>query len=368
MNARFCISLSPENGAHAHEVTPQHQAIIAHPMVAAIVVFAYNIKDMEQFKRWVEDVQKTAIAAGKANGIPLLIDHEGGWIQRFSRGGFPTHPSLEWVGDMYRHLKQLNPTIAGEYVVHAGSMMATFLHQWGLIPLGPVADSNQGSPIISKLQRAIAHEPNDIIERLGLYLDGYLAQKVPVCLKHFPGHGAVAQDSHLSQPTVDRKLSELEQRDLKVFKTLIHEKSIHAMMPAHILYPSIDPDHIVTFSAKWHDYIRNQLRFDGVLISDCLCMKGSGEDSLADKIKLGLNYMDALIICHQRAEHILPLLDTLLNDLAQNQLALQRLGMWFDQPSYIEKRQNQAQSSNIEFQPAQIDHKKTQHFQHNLNI
>ena len=97
-------------------------------------------------------------------------------------------------------------------------------------------------------------------------------------------------------------------------------------------------------------------------------MKGSGEDSLADKIKLGLNYMDALIICHQRAEHILPLLDTLLNDLAQNQLALQRLGMWFDQPSYIEKRQNQAQSSNIEFQPAQIDHKKTQHFQHNLNI
>ncbi|MGC6403852.1 MAG: glycoside hydrolase family 3 N-terminal domain-containing protein [Candidatus Comchoanobacterales bacterium] len=368
MQPCFCVSLCPENDAKALTITPEHQAIIAHPLVAAIVVFSYNIENTKQFKQWVADVQKTAILAGKRNGIPLLIDHEGGWIQRFSRGGFPNHPSQEWLGNMYEHIAKKYPAAAIDMLQKAGHDMGSFLNEYGLIPLAPVADVHHiNNPIIASLGRGIGHNADEVIERLGHLIDGLHQANVPVCLKHFPGHGAVTQDSHLTQPIDHRDKSTLEKECFKVFKQLNQSKKIHAIMPAHILFPQIDPEHIVTYSPRWHNIMRQELNFSGALISDCLCMKGGGEQSLRQKIISSLPYLDALIICHQPSHKIIPLLNSLI-DQPDNSVSNQRLEQWLHQDHYHNCYRNLANHSSIHFKPSTNFAEKSNFFQHNLQI
>jgi beta-N-acetylhexosaminidase len=92
--------------------------------------------------------------------------------------------------------------------------------------------------------------------------------------KHFPGHGAVALDSHLALPVDERDFDSLWQKDILPFKQLI-EEGLEGIMPAHVVYPTID-ELPAGFSAIWiNEILRTQLGFNGAVFSDDLSMEGA---------------------------------------------------------------------------------------------
>jgi beta-N-acetylhexosaminidase len=103
-------------------------------------------------------------------------------------------------------------------------------------------------------------------------LQGYAKAKIIATLKHFPGHGDVEVDSHTDLPILHKSMSELEKVELLPFAEL--ESSADAIMTAHMLVPVLDPEHCSTLSEKTLSYLRNKLKFKGVIITDSLVMEG----------------------------------------------------------------------------------------------
>jgi beta-N-acetylhexosaminidase len=116
--------------------------------------------------------------------------------------------------------------------------------------------------------------------------------------KHFPGHGGIVADSHLEAPVDDRSWNTLYARDIQPFAKL--SKMLDAVMPAHITFPSVDPDS-VGFSSFWlNDVLRGKLGFEGIIFSDDLTMKGADiAGGYVDKAKLALKAgCDMILVCN----------------------------------------------------------------------
>ena len=120
--------------------------------------------------------------------------------------------------------------------------------------------------------------------------------------KHYPGHGGIEADSHLELPVDPRSFIEL-QADIKPFTALI-EDGLESIMPAHVLYPAVDPEHPAGFSQVWTKQIlRKELGFDGVVFSDDLSMAGAAASgNHADRARLALEAdCDVALVCNDRA-------------------------------------------------------------------
>jgi len=195
--------------------------------------------------------------------------------------------------------------------------------EFGIISLAPVCDLDGGNTIISRLDRAFHAQPQACTELLFSYIDGMNAHGMQAIGKHFPGHGHSYGDTHVSAVIDNRSLEELEANDLYVFIELIKAKKLAAIMPAHIVYPQVDPAHTAGASKIWlQDILRDKYGFDGVIVSDCLTMTGAGHGTLLDKAEKALSVGDVTILCHQEPETFI----TLCNKLEQKGYALSKEG------------------------------------------
>jgi beta-N-acetylhexosaminidase len=273
------------------ELTPEDRELLQHPAVGGVILFARNAQSPQQIRELVD-----AIQAQRNPHLLVAVDQEGGRVQRF-REGFTRLPPPACLGERYeqdriraRHLAQTT-----------GWLMAAELRAVGVdISFAPVLDLDYGvSTIIGN--RALHQRPEVVAELAHGYQSGMQDAGMAATGKHFPGHGAVAADSHLELPTDPRPYEDIAQWDMVPFERMIHY-DLPAVMMAHIVYPLVDA-HPAGFSRFWiKAVLREQLGFQGLVFSDDLNMEGAAiAGNHVERARLALTAgCDMVLVCNAR--------------------------------------------------------------------
>lgn len=235
--------------------------------IGGVILFKKNIRDAAQTRRLVLALQEIARRA-ELPPLFVAIDQEGGVVQWLKEG------LTEWPGNM-----ALGATNSIRLSREAGFAMGQELRWMGInINFAPVLDivSHPQSPIGP---RAFADYKMPVLYLGGAMTVGMHKAGVIATLKHFPGIGLTSLDSHEVLPELPMKWDELWERELFPFYNVIHisrnlSGRLPAIMSAHVVIPSVDPQFPVSLSQKWlGEILRKQLGFEGLIISDSLLMK-----------------------------------------------------------------------------------------------
>jgi beta-N-acetylhexosaminidase len=168
-----------------------------------------------------------------------------------------------------------NPKSATKALMDSAKIMFAEIRSCGIdMSLVPCLDIDWGnSEIIG--DRSFSSDPELVCLLSKAYVKALKDEGMPVTGKHFPGHGYVSLDSHLSLPVDERSWEEIKKTDAKPYIELIKELDI--IMTAHIIFPAIDALP-VTFSKIWlQTILRQEMGFQGIIVSDCLTMIGASE-------------------------------------------------------------------------------------------
>jgi beta-N-acetylhexosaminidase len=253
-----------------------------------IVLFARNFTG-----RAITAESNRALQA--AARFPLLIaaDQEGGIVTRIGP------PAAVMPGAMALGATD-DPTLAHQ----AATVLAREMRAVGVnVDLAPVADvnSNPANPVIGV--RSFGEDPHRVAQFVTRFAAGLQAEGVAPCVKHFPGHGDTAVDSHLDLPVIQRDLRQLEAVELVPFRAAI-AAGVPLVMTAHILCPALDPVFPSTLSRViLTDLLRERLGFQGVVITDDLEMDGivKGRSTPEAALHALLAGADLVTISHHRA-------------------------------------------------------------------
>lgn len=222
--------------------------------LGGVIFFTKDIQSREQFKNLVSGIKSKSL-------IPpfLSIDQEGGRVERTEN----IHP------------RYLSPRFAfqkGEDFLHEQSeKIALELKDYGLnLNFAPCADvnTNPNNPIIG--ERSFSSNTDDVIKGINIVSEEFRKNGIIPCLKHFPGHGDADKDSHLTLPCIDLPLNEMEEIHIRPFK----EKA-DMIMVAHLHCTCFDKNVIpASLSKNAVGYLRNNIGYNGVVITDDMVMKG----------------------------------------------------------------------------------------------
>ena len=257
------------------------QKIIEDYNFGSIILFANNIKETEQSYNLTMAMQEAAIKEG---GLALIIcaDQEGGSVYRLGSG--TALPGNMALGATYA----ANGT---KYAYEAGKIIGSELDAVGINGnLAPVVDvnNNANNPVIGL--RSYSDDATMVGELASASIAGMAEYNVIGTAKHFPGHGDTATDSHYGLPMVDKSLDVLKEVELKPYEVAI-DQGIEMIMTAHILYPQLESDKIVSnktgeaesLPATMSDDIltgllKEDMGFEGIIVTDAMNMAG-----IADK-------------------------------------------------------------------------------------
>ena len=297
----------------AYELNPEERELLKHPQVAGIILFTRNYHDQQQVTALIAEAKKIR------PGLIVSVDHEGGRVQRF-RPGFSVIPPMAHFGELY----QKDPRLAEAELFKTTQLMVRELQAVGVnLNWAPVLDIAHGvSEIIGN--RSFGANPEIVVHLAKIFIKACHELGMPVTGKHFPGHGGVAADSHLELPIDVRSLADIEAIDLKPFRELA--SSLDAIMPAHVVYSAVDPEP-AGFSSYWlQSVLRQQLNFEGVIVSDDLTMAGAAmAGSYSDRAGLALQAgCDLLPVCNKRegAVEVLQSLENYQNTASQERLSI----------------------------------------------
>lgn len=249
---------------HGETVNDDAKTLIQNAKVGGVIYYNWSngLHSPKQVFTLSSGLQK--LAKENRFSIPLLIaaDQEGGVVARLQSGftSFPGNRALGEAGDL--HLAKAAAFSIGEELQAVGINMN----------LAPVVDvnSNPRNPVIGV--RSFGDSPDTVTAFGKQFLEGFHQAQVIATLKHFPGHGDVAVDSHEDLPVIHKSKEALESVELLPFAKLA--SSADAIMTAHILVPALDAEHCSTLSEKTLTYLRETIGFQGVIVADSLVMEG----------------------------------------------------------------------------------------------
>lgn len=273
-------------------LSPADRDLLKEPAVGGLILFARNYESPAQVTELVAEIR-----ALRKPPLIIAVDHEGGRVQRF-REGFSDIPPMRYIGHEYDR----DRTAGLELARQAGWLLASELRSARIdLCFAPCVDLDWGiSEIIG--DRAFHSQPEAVGDLAAAFCRGLRSAGMAAVAKHFPGHGAVAADSHLALPVDRREYGQLLD-DMRPYDKLVSNGLIAGVMTAHVIYQQLDALP-ASFSPYWiQRELRSRLGFGGAVFCDDLSMKAAVKyGSMPERAQLALEAgCDMVLTCNDRA-------------------------------------------------------------------
>lgn len=309
------------------ELTKVDRRRLEHPLTGGLILFGRNWQDRDQLSRLCADIKAVR------PDVLICVDHEGGRVQRFRTDGFTHLPPMRSLGELWMR----DAPAATDAATAAGYVLGAELRACGVdFSFTPVLDLDWGSSGVIG-DRAFHQDARVVTLLAKSLMHGLLLAGVANCGKHFPGHGFVKADSHTDIPVDTRSLKAILADDAAPYGWL--STSLTSLMPAHVVYPKVDP-RPAGFSRRWlQDILRDRLGFAGAIFSDDLSMEGARQIegrtvSYTEAAILALQAgCDLVLLCNQSVGDGQPV-DELLDGLA----AARKNAQWRPDPAAEQRR------------------------------
>ncbi len=306
------------------ELAAEEAALLARLPPAGVILFARNCRDRAQLRRLVTDIR----TACGPRPVLVMVDQEGGRVQRLRPPEWRALPAMARIGDLARR----DPAAGRRAARLAGRLIAHDLAEVGIdVAAAPCLDLTCPGTTPAIGDRSFGADP-DLVAELGLvFLDGLAAGGVAGVIKHLPGHGRAELDSHEALPVVRAGAAELLASDLVPFRACARAP---LGMTAHVVYEALDPGRPATLSPRViEETIRGTIGFRGLLVSDDLTM-GALHGPLPERATAALAAgCDLALVCCTRLRETAAVLEAL--PPASEPLAA-RLAATFVRPGPVE--------------------------------
>jgi beta-N-acetylhexosaminidase len=282
-------------GVSGPELSDAEREFIRAERPWGFILFKRNIETPDQLSRLVQELRHVAESAE----APILIDQEGGRVQRLGPPHWPAYPPGAVFGALY----DLDPALGLSAARLSSRLIAADLINLGItVDCLPLADVPvEGSDAVIG-NRAYGTEPGKVARIARAVTEGLEQGGVLPVLKHIPGHGRATADSHFRLPTVDTAKSELERTDFAAFQPLA---DLPMAMTAHVVFSALDPVHPATTSATIiEQVIRGVIGFQGLLMSDDVSMNALA-GSIAERTRAIVNAgCDMVLHCNGKLDEM----------------------------------------------------------------
>lgn len=294
------------------------ERLIRERRIGGVILFRRNVHTPGQVATLCRRLQEINAAV---SDVPLLIalDQEGGMVMRIEQGVTPMPAPMAFQAAGSPEDCRALHRISGDEMRRIGVNML----------LAPVLDvnNNRGNPVIGV--RAFGEDADTVIRYGGAAIEGLQEAGVIVTAKHFPGHGDTAVDSHHAMALVAHDQQRLRDVELAPFRAAIGQ-GVDAIMTAHVAFPAFEPDPDVPAtlsSAVLTGLLRDEMGYDGVVISDCLEMGAIADGIGVERGAVGTLRAgaDIVLISHTAARQHAAI-DAVAAALASGELSGERIG------------------------------------------
>ena len=235
-----------------------------------IILFSRNIASLKQAKKLTNQIKKIF----KDKNYPILIDQEGGRVNRFKKIFNADSLTSEFFGKLYLKDKKKFNFYYKIFIKQTSFLLKSIGVNINTLPVLDLRLKGSSSIIGD---RSFSKDPK-IVSQIGdICINNFHSNNIGTVIKHIPGHGLAKVDSHKLTPIVNKNLKYLLKNDFSTFK----KKSSFFAMTAHIIYTNIDKTNTATHSKKIIKLIRNNIKFKNIIMSDDISMK-----SLKNSIKV----------------------------------------------------------------------------------
>ncbi|KAL2003615.1 hypothetical protein VTN02DRAFT_3161 [Thermoascus thermophilus] len=278
-------------GFHGLTPSPEIKTLIRDYGLGAIILFKRNVQDAVQLQSLTAALQQEAKDAGHEHPLLIGIDQENGLVTRI-----PPPVAAQMPGPM-----ALGATGSTDFAYEVGKATGKTLDFFGInMNYAPVCDVNSEplNPVIGV--RSPGDDPELVGRVASATAKGLREGHVVPTVKHFPGHGDTAVDSHFGLPVITKSRDELERCELVPFRRAVAE-GIEAVMTAHISLPGIDDSKLpATLSPNALNILRRDMKYDGLIITDCLEMDGirATYGTVQGSVLALKAGSDSIMICH----------------------------------------------------------------------
>jgi beta-N-acetylhexosaminidase len=239
------------------------EKMIRERNIGGVLLFAHNMESEAQTRSLTGALQELSIQTEPSIPLFVAVDHEGGKVSKAPWVSRQPAPARVGARGDPAEAREIARQIGGE-LLRAGVNT----------DLAPVVDTGFGAAIGS---RSYGEDPQ-LVARMGAAaVEGFESASVVSAAKHFPNHGPATADSHVDLPVVDHDLRTVRSYDLPPFEAAI-DAGVPMVMVGHLVYPAIDPDRPASLSPEAVRMLREELGFDGVVVTDDLAMAGVSGD------------------------------------------------------------------------------------------